>query len=330
MNWQFDDIEVCEQIGKFEEEYVYDIEVDDDSHTFIANDILVHNSIYSSFSTLLKTIKGIDKMSLEDKARIIVDLNLNVVDKHNEEFISEYYKSRHAKSVHKFEMETLSQAGCWLDVKKRYAQILLWKDGKYYDTDDLPLKIKGLEMVKASIPKAARESLKRLVRYLLEDEDDSYLIQRLNIKMQEEKQKFYNASIEDMSANIKVNNYTKYIIDDSGNEPLKFALSTPFNCKALGNYNWIRNHYKLPGEPIYGGKLKVYQYYPNNNVKNPEYFAFTSMDYPKWAPKYAPVAKNLMFQQYVIDPFNRILNAIGLKQLNADGSIQMDLFDELF
>ena len=288
------------------------------------------DSIYSSFSTLLKTIKGIDKMSLEDKARIIVDLNLNVVDKHNEEFISEYYKSRHAKSVHKFEMETLSQAGCWLDVKKRYAQILLWKDGKYYDTDDLPLKIKGLEMVKASIPKAARESLKRLVRYLLEDEDDSYLIQRLNIKMQEEKQKFYNASIEDMSANIKVNNYTKYIIDDSGNEPLKFALGTPFNCKALGNYNWIRNHYKLPGEPIYGGKLKVYQYYPNNNVKNPEYFAFTSMDYPKWAPKYAPVAKNLMFQQYIIDPFNRILNAIGLKQLNADGSIQMDLFDELF
>lgn len=329
MNWKFDDIEVCEQIGEFDEEYVYDIEVDDDSHTFIANDILVHNSIYSSFSTLLKTIKGIGGMSIEEKARIIVDLNLNVVDKHNEEFIAEYYKSRHAKSVHAFEMETLCKSAAFLDVKKRYAQLLLWKDGKYYDVDDLPLKVKGLEMIKASIPKAARECLKRLVRYLLEDEDDKYLIQRINIKMQEEKKKFYESSIEDMSANIKVNNYTKYITDDSGNGPLLYNPGTPFNCKAVGNYNWYRNKYKLSGEPIYGGKLKIYQFYPYGS-KTPEWFAFTSMSYPEWANKYAPISKNLMFQQYVIDPFNRILNAIGYKSLNTDGSIQLDLFDRMF
>lgn len=288
------------------------------------------DSLYLSYNELIKTIEGSENWTDREVTEFLVRLNTEFLNEHNKKFIDEYYAGRHGRSVHDFELETISKSEIRLDVKKRYAQILLWKDGKYYDTDDLPLKIKGLEMIKASVPKAARESLKRLVRYLLEDENDSYLIQRLNIKMQEEKQKFYNASIEDMSANIKVNNYTKYIIDDSGNEPLKFALGTPFNCKALGNYNWIRNHYKLPGEPIYGGKLKVYQYYPNNNVKNPEYFAFTSMDYPKWAPKYAPIAKNLMFQQYIIDPFNRILRAIGLKQLNADGSIQMDLFDELF
>jgi hypothetical protein len=44
-----DDIESCERIGIFEDEYVYDVEVDDPTHTFIAGDILVHNSLFVSF-----------------------------------------------------------------------------------------------------------------------------------------------------------------------------------------------------------------------------------------------------------------------------------------
>jgi hypothetical protein len=50
----FDDIESCEMIGEFNGEYVYDIEVDDDNHTFIANDILVHNSLFVSFKPAME------------------------------------------------------------------------------------------------------------------------------------------------------------------------------------------------------------------------------------------------------------------------------------
>lgn len=49
LEYFFDDIESCEQIGTFEDEYVYDVEVDDPTHTFIANDILIHNSVFVSF-----------------------------------------------------------------------------------------------------------------------------------------------------------------------------------------------------------------------------------------------------------------------------------------
>lgn len=44
-----DEVESCDEIGIFEDEYVYDVEVDDETHTFIANDILVHNSLFVSF-----------------------------------------------------------------------------------------------------------------------------------------------------------------------------------------------------------------------------------------------------------------------------------------
>ena len=45
----------CEQIGHFDDEYVYDIEMKDETHTFVANNILVHNSIYSSYTDIIKS-----------------------------------------------------------------------------------------------------------------------------------------------------------------------------------------------------------------------------------------------------------------------------------
>ena len=80
MEYIFEDIELCECIGEFEDEYVYDIEVDDESHTFIANDILVHNSLYISYNNILKTIKGYEDMTVAQKRDIIVDLNTKFMD----------------------------------------------------------------------------------------------------------------------------------------------------------------------------------------------------------------------------------------------------------
>ena len=51
------EIESIEEIGSFEDEYVYDLEMEDESHTFIANNILVHNtdSIFVGFKPAIDT-----------------------------------------------------------------------------------------------------------------------------------------------------------------------------------------------------------------------------------------------------------------------------------
>ena len=54
MNYIVENIQSIEQLDDFDNEYVYDIEVDDDSHTFIANDILIHNSVYSTYGSLFE------------------------------------------------------------------------------------------------------------------------------------------------------------------------------------------------------------------------------------------------------------------------------------
>ena len=319
----FDEIEFCECIGMFEDEYVYDIEVSDETHTFVANNILVHNSLYTSYENLVSSIDGVEKMSQREILNVLVNFNQKFLDKHNKEYIEDYYNKRFAKSVHEFELETIAKSGVWLNIKKRYAQILLWKDGKYFDEDSLPMKVKGLEIVQSSTPKFAQASLKRAVKFLL-NADSKYLIQQLNILIQEEKKKFFEADIEQICGGVNAKNYKKYIIDDTG-ETLKVELKCPSSVKALGNYNWIRQKYNLPGTPIYGGKIKWYKYrVPGSNRL--DYFGFQAMNYPTWANKYAPICRVTMFQHFVLNPFNRIVTAIGLPELEVDGNIQMSLF----
>lgn len=306
----------------------HNIEIDKNITNYLSICYGDTDSLYISYDNLIKSIKGSDNMSLEDKTKIIVDLNTGFLDQHNREFMSEYYAARHVESVQNFELETVALSGVWLDVKKRYAQILLWKDGKTYDLDNLPLKIKGLEMIKSSVPKQAREGLKRLIRFLLEDKNGDFLLQRLNLEMQKERNLFDQADLEDICGNVGVQNYTKYIESDTDPNGLKVAPKCPYNVRALGNYNWIRNKYRLPGDPLYGGKMKWYIYQPigSTGAKQQTYFAFQSKNCPEWASTYAPVCKAAMFQQFMLDPFNRILTAIGIGELKLDGSIQMSLF----
>ena len=292
------------------------------------------DSLYISYENLVKSIDNWENMTPEERGRIVVDFNTKYLDAHNREVMAEHYKNRHVVSVQNFELETLALSGVWLDVKKRYAQILLWKDGKTYSiAEGLPMKSKGLELIKASYPKQTREGLQRLTRYLLEDSGDSqYLLHRLNAKMQEEKRLYYEADIDDICASMKVNGYKQYMICD--NDPyggLMVKPKCPANVRAAGNYNRLRQIHKLPGDPIYGGKVKYYVYYPDgaipkkNGKGNVEYFAYQAKNYPKWADTYAPVARGLMFQKFTMDPFNRILEAIGIGTLNLDGSVQMGL-----
>ena len=280
------------------------------------------DSIYSCYENFVESIKGHETMSVERIRDIITQFNTGFLDEHNRKFIADYYDTRGGKSVHNFELETMNMAGVWLNVKKRYAQLLMWKDGKIFERDHLKMKVTGLEMNKAAAPSLSREILSGMVRFMLENANDKHLIQRMNVKLQEYRAKWDNANVDDICPNIKVNGYKKYILNDTGSF-LITAAKCPSNVRGLGNYNRIRNYYGLSGDAIYGGKLKQYEF---RNGSDWDYFSYEAMALPEWADKYAPIDRAHMFQKYVLDPLNRILVPSGLQQLNNDGSIQMSLF----
>lgn len=284
------------------------------------------DSLYSEWGSLLDTIEGVEGMTDRQKLDIVLQINQGFLDGHNCEYIKEYYEARGAKSVHEFELETVGRRGVWLDVKKKYAQLLAFKDGKYYDSDDLPLKLKGLEIVKSSTPELARTLLKKLVRFYLEIENDRNAIHKMNLKMQECWKEFQKADVESISQSVKVNNYVKYVVDDE--QSLTVMKGTPSNVKGLANYNYLINKKNIDAEHIYGGKVKIYAIKPKQRSRSKEtqYMCFQSRNWQSWLEEYAPIDRRQMFQVNVLDPMNRILEPTGINKLNIDGEIILSLF----
>lgn len=285
------------------------------------------DSLYIEYESLISTCVGSENWDVDRKLKFVLDVNLDFLNEHNYKYIYEYFEKRNAKSIQNFELETVALAGIWLNVKKRYAQLILWKDGKFYDKDDLPLKVKGLEINKSSIPVYARAILSDVVRYMLEFSNEPNLVDLINMRVQQHKYQFFNAPIDEICGTLKLSNYNKYIIDDT-KETLVAMKGTPFQVRAAGNYNVIKNKYKLSGDKLYTGKIKWYHMRRLQGSKKDEYFAYPAGKYPKWADTYAPVARDMQFQQMVLDPLNRIITAVGMPELRLDGSKQItfDLF----
>ena len=118
--YYFDDIESCEMIGEFEDGYVYDIEVGDDTHTFIGNDILVHNSLYVSFTPVIKScgFKG-------DELDFILHLDRIIVKDTFKKYLDEYAKRFGVKNIHDFELETVNRSALHIE-KKNYINNVAW------------------------------------------------------------------------------------------------------------------------------------------------------------------------------------------------------------
>lgn len=158
-------IKRVEHTGNFNDEYVYDIGMSDQSKPwFFGNDILLHNSAYFS----LEQIEGLDLT----KDNFIEIANM-VADKINESFpammldkfavTSEfmYHPDPIMGQVIKVARENCATTALFIK-KKRYALLAYDKENKRQDINGKPgsLKIMGLETQRSDTPKFIQEFLK--------------------------------------------------------------------------------------------------------------------------------------------------------------------------
>lgn len=288
------------------------------------------DSLYTCYQNWLNTIKDVSTFTNEQIRDLIVNFNTGFLDKHNKEFMDDYYKKRHVKSIHNFELETVAYSDIRLDVKKRYAQLLAWKDGYAPSFDNLVFKSIGLEVVKPSYPQKARTFLKQLLMELLKTnlsncELKQYLQKNIDI-LYEQWQKL---PIIELCENKGVNNYFKYIISDHGElADIVVKPKTPYHVAALARRNWLINNInynkecqkegkKLRVEMLYGGKMKIYPVINEwhgliSKKPKTKYFAFSATEtFPEWSQEYFPIDKKQCFETFVLEPFNRVLLAIS-------------------
>lgn len=323
LEFEFEDIESIECLGEFEDEYVYDIEVDDWTHTFIANDILVHNSVYITYGTFFECFTDEYKKKYDTpKKKIdwILKYNQEFQDKQNKEWCNEIYEPRHGHSVHNFELETISRSGIYLK-KKKYLKALSYYKGKFYD--EPKISGTGIEIIKSTTPKLCRDILTDLTKSLLfesnEMDKETYAIY-FNNKLNEWKKKFYSANIEDISQSVGIGDYEKYVEDDINN--LELGKQCPVSVHAIARFNYLAHKNNEDNKRVFSGKIKYYNIRLGMN-NNACYFGFPAGELPEWAPK---MAYDIQWRKTVIDPINRFLEVLDLPLVNETGMMQLSLF----
>ena len=306
------EIESCEQIGYFEDEYVYDIEMSDESHTFFCNDILVHNSAYITLQPLIESCH----IPIEMETTFVIAVNKFVLEKYLEKMFDIYAKNFNCKeNLEKFELEKVARSVIML-AKKKYIMDISWKEGGKDGVFLNPLHsviIVGIEVIQGSTPGFCRKAMKEFINFVLgmlaTEEKISY--DMIINKLKEIKAQFAMQSPDEICKSFVMSNYEKYIKDDKHSLELFTGVSCPIHVRGAATYNYMlfNNAKKYKTKYNFIKKGDKVKFYYIENSKGADVFSFLPNEFPiEFAPK---MDYDMQFEKLILEPLNRIIQAIG-------------------
>lgn len=159
-----------EMIGEFEDEYVYDIGIDEETPYFFGNGILLHNSSYFSAYECLKDHP--DYAGFEWSRENVVALYDAIADEVNASFpefmMKAFNTTFNRGKIIQAGRELVASRGLFIK-KKKYAVLMFDKEGERLDKNGKPGKLKamGLDLKRADTPKYMQEFLENLLMDIL-------------------------------------------------------------------------------------------------------------------------------------------------------------------
>ena len=220
---------------------------------------------------------------------------------------NQYAKVFHNTTKHRFQIkqEYIAKSGLWI-AKKRYAQWVIFKEGKPTDK----LDVKGLDVVRSSFPEDFKKIMKETLWYILKGKDKqttSTLIHdfKNNIKKSEVLNVMKNSSVKELS---------KYI---RGRKPFGgYIKGTTAHAKAAINFNDMLSTLSSDILPIKDGE-KVKWGYLLNNPYGFDTLALRGYQDPPEVVEFAKqyIDHNKMFTSDLSNKFNDFYAAMGWGQL---------------
>lgn len=317
MNYKISNIDSIECLGEAND-YVYDIEMEDNTeHTFFANDILVHNSIYFTIQPILQSI---NKQLVNEQGKICkeaYDIAQQMQDMLNVE-ISNWAKTE-LKSINprfEFKRETICDVGIFIQ-KKRYILHVLDDEG----VEENKTKYVGVEVVSTSTPKKAKPLIKNVVETMLKTK--SY--KKTNDAYLQAYESFKTLPIEDIAFPRGIKGYEKYA---SLAKDFSIAKGTPIHVKSAIYFNQLLDKLQLSGkyEKIKSG-MKIKFFYTEPNVYNIESLGFIDK-YPEEFSN-IKIDNDKMFEKIVTSAVQRLYNAVNWQLQKPNSQSANNLFDLL-
>lgn len=329
LNSQYDQIVSCQSIGHFDDEWVYDIEVDDETHTFIADDILVHNSSFVGFNP------GIQSCNWPEgsEQKFIEIVSKERIEPLFKKKLDSYAKRYGVKNIEDFELENINESVLFL-AKKSYIKHTIWEDGVQYERLK-NLVPKNVSLIKRGTPPFARTKVFEIINYIFDNHKNIKLNQILKFVIDQRKQFEMVDNKDDITQSTSLNMYLSHklmvdglLIDGPGvvndKDKLVYGKSTYVTVKAAGLYNYCLNQrpdLKIKYENLGPGvKVKIYPCKHELNDK----FAYPLGTYPhEFAPE---IDYDTLFEKTVSAQVNIFMKALGLPELNKRLKIIMPIF----
>lgn len=273
------------------------------------------DSIYVQFDSAINSIEGAS-FTRDEAMKICIEIDSSRLASYFDTCFIKYGQQFNTKNRLKFKLENLSEYGLWLK-KKNYALKVAYEPNA--EKEILPkekryLIIKGLESIKGSYPIWARKRLDILTDFILEKGKVLDIEKDLIPKLERLRDDFSKLSIDEVAFNFKIRVYNKYIIDDEASLEFKKGMSIFAKAAAYHNHMLITSGLDKKYSKIREGE-KIKFYYCSANEKNFDVFAYAPENYPEEIV--LPIDMELQFFSLIVEPINRLLEAMKMNPLNA-------------
>jgi len=211
------------------------------------------------------------------------------------------------------ELENICYSVLWT-ASKKYIKDSSWVKGKTFKPQT-EITIKGLDANQSATPKFARDKMKEVIKYIMTNGSkvNDY---KISVLLKQVKEQYRKISIEEICRTERITEYAKHVINDTNH--LEFKPGAKPHVKGAGYYNFLLYGDKKAQSkyPFLTSATKVRWYYTKQKTDLIESFAFYPDNYPKdIAPE---IDYDMQFEKTFLNPINRVLNAIGLKQIDPE------------
>lgn len=309
-----DTITSIEELGATEE-YVYDLEVEDESHVFYANDTLIHNSFFMNLEAVTKDFikkygwdDNMNKWTDEQKLQMFAhmqDFTDNWLVPRIQDLITREFHTGNAK-VMKYGLEYMTSGGIF-EAKKRYLVHKIVDEGpKVVDK----FKYTGISLKRTNTPPEIKKFMK-----------DIYFTATLDPKFGESEMKKKIDEVYSIMLNMSPNELGIWMGYNTEREMDGFLVAEKGSTgvsKAVGYYNQIIKYLKLDNKfPIINVKDKIQILY----VKPTNKFGIDSIGFMprQWPEEFNDIFEidyPKMVEKLLIQPLKGFIDALNIKSLH--------------
>ena len=270
----------------------------------IVKPLVVYGDTDSNYVSFQEVVKSCDYQG--DAKELVLSINEYRLKEYLKKSFEKYSEKWNTKNYQDFEMETLSRSGMFLG-KKKYVTDLIYEDGVHIESLSR-LKITGVEMVKGGTPPFVREKLTYLTKYIF-SKGGSFVLRDFVQELKSIKQEFKMQEPRNISNAVAVNNYEKFIVNDT--TALEVTKACPIHVRASGYHNYLLNSskYKDKYQLIKSSQKVNFYFVKVNSERENNVFAYPQGVFPyEFAP---PVDYDEQFTKTILDPINRFIVAMG-------------------